>query len=204
MTGDDDFYDALSDAFAGPRRPVDALAQLPLDFQAFYIGHIKLYLDYAEAQLGDARSAIELVHQVFSEIQDAWQALMGEGNFEKAAWAILRQAIGLQLKAEDRRPSFIADGAVARALRASQDQFKIMESSRGLFTAIADLPPKQFDVIVLRHVLGYPTSRIAWFMGLSESVVDYHGRNAKERLRVQLGIPGTPPRSPSGKERNKK
>ncbi|MGK5545713.1 sigma-70 family RNA polymerase sigma factor [Streptomyces sp. URMC 127] len=187
MNGED-FDDAVPSDLP---QQVGALNHLPLDFEAFYLTHGRLYLAYAESHLGNEDQAKELVHQVFLEIKDAWKALLGEGNFEKAAWAVLRQAVGLQLEAEDRRPSFIADGSIARALRASRDQLKIMDSSVGLYTAIADLPPKQFDVIVLRHVLGYSTRDIAWFMGLSESVVDYHHRNGRERLRLQLGLPAS-------------
>lgn len=55
-----------------------------------------------------------------------------------------------------------------------------------------DLPTRQFTVIVLRHMLGYTTKQIAHYMGLDPRTVDYHGRKAKERLRVQLGLPTTP------------
>ncbi|WP_424888877.1 RNA polymerase sigma factor [Streptomyces sp. XH2] len=179
---------------------VDALtpAPLPLDFEAFYLLHVRLYLDYAESHLGHSDQAQELVHQVFSEIRGAWGTLSSEGNLEGATWAVLRQAVGLQMKEEDRRPSFIADGSMARALQASRDQLKRMDSSVGLYAAIADLPPKQFDVVVLRYLLGYETERIAWFLGLSKSVVDYHGRNGRERLRIQLGLPADPPRTRKG------
>ncbi|MET9414022.1 sigma-70 family RNA polymerase sigma factor [Streptomyces klenkii] len=182
-----------------PQR-VDALtpAPLPLDFEAFYLSHVRLYLDYAESHLGDSDQAQELVHQVFSEIRGAWESLSTEGNPEGATWAVLRQAVGVQMREEDRRPSFIADGSMARALRASQDQMKLLDSSVGLYLAISELPPKQFDVVVLRYILGFETKKIAWFMGLSESVVDYHGRNGRERLRVQLGLPADPPRTRKG------
>jgi RNA polymerase sigma-70 factor (ECF subfamily) len=65
-----------------------------------------------------------------------------------------------------------------------------MEGSRGLYTAIAELPNRQFDVIVLRFILGYSAARIAWLLGLkNERTVDYHIRRAKERLSRQLGLP---------------
>ncbi|MFJ7969556.1 hypothetical protein [Streptomyces sp. NPDC096324] len=38
-------------------------------------------------------------------------------------------------------------------------------------------------------MLGYPTKRIARYMGLDTRTVDYHGRKGKERLRIQLGLP---------------
>ncbi|WP_308123154.1 sigma factor-like helix-turn-helix DNA-binding protein [Streptomyces geysiriensis] len=44
-------------------------------------------------------------------------------------------------------------------------------------------------MIALRYLLGYPTKRIARFMGLDTRTVDYHGRKGKERLRIRLGLP---------------
>jgi RNA polymerase sigma-70 factor (ECF subfamily) len=173
---------------------------LPLDAQAFYLGHQELYHRYAEVQLGDRVAAEEAVHRVFLEIEDSWDELLCEGNLEQRAWAVVRRIVGRQLEKERRLPALVINGPIARALRATRDQFKVMESSRGLYAAIADLPPRQFDVIVLRHVLGYPTSRIAWFMGLSERTVDYHGRKGKERLRVLLGLPASAPRAREEKE----
>jgi RNA polymerase sigma-70 factor (ECF subfamily) len=174
---------------AGLGRPVHTPVNLPLDIQAFYLGHQELYHDYAEAQLGDRAAAEDAVHDAFCEIRASWEELLREGNLEQRAWAVVRRIVAGRLEAEDRPPAFVLNGPVARALRAAQDQFKVMHSSRGLYEAIAELPPRQFDVIVLRYVLGYPTQRIAWFMGLGERTVDYHGRRAKEHLRVRLGLP---------------
>ncbi|WP_330342523.1 sigma-70 region 4 domain-containing protein [Streptomyces sp. NBC_00557] len=42
---------------------------------------------------------------------------------------------------------------------------EIASSTNGLYEAILELPTRQFTVIVLRHLLGYPTKRIARYMG---------------------------------------
>ncbi|GAA3155990.1 hypothetical protein GCM10017687_87520 [Streptomyces echinatus] len=52
-----------------------------------------------------------------------------------------------------------------------------------MFKAMSSLPPRQFDVIVLRHVLNHDTKKISWYMGVTPSTVDYHGCKAKERLQ---------------------
>ncbi|WP_435864662.1 sigma factor-like helix-turn-helix DNA-binding protein [Streptomyces phaeochromogenes] len=64
-----------------------------------------------------------------------------------------------------------------------------MESSSGLYEAIAELPNRQFEVIVLRYVLGCPTAKVAWYVGIDERTVGHHLRRAKERLRLRLGLP---------------
>lgn len=189
--------DYLTDPASGLPLPTNAPAQLPLDFEGFYLGHQGLYHAYAHAQLGDERAATDLVHRAFLQILAHWEALLREDDLEQKAWAVLRQLTAAQLRAERRRPSFIADGSFARALRASQEQMHVLEGSIGLYSALAELPPRQFDVILLRYALGYPTHRIAWFLGLDERTVDYHGRRAKERLAIKLGIT---PRTPNDEE----
>ncbi|MGA5454423.1 sigma factor-like helix-turn-helix DNA-binding protein [Streptomyces umbrinus] len=42
---------------------------------------------------------------------------------------------------------------------------------------------------MLRHVLGYPTAKVAWYVGIDERTVGHHLRRAKERLRLRLGLP---------------
>ncbi|MCD9146107.1 RNA polymerase sigma factor [Streptomyces albireticuli] len=71
-------------------------------------------------------------------------------------------------------------------------QLQVMESSLGLFTAIASLPSRQYDVIVLHYVLGYPCSRIANIMGIKPDTVRSHRRLARERIATKLGLSMTP------------
>ncbi|PJE96080.1 sigma-70 family RNA polymerase sigma factor [Streptomyces carminius] len=194
-----DHADRETDGGGPGRRPVRAPLPLPLDVQAFYLGHQELYHDYAEAQLGDRRAAEDAVHEVFREIRGCWYELLREGNLEQRAWAVVRRIVAARLEDEERPPAFVLNGPVTRALRAARDQFRILHGSRGLYEAIADLPPRQFDVIVLRYVLGYPPDKIAWFMGLHERTVDYHARRAKEHLRSRLGLPAPAARRGRGR-----
>ncbi|WP_308251465.1 RNA polymerase sigma factor [Streptomyces albireticuli] len=50
------------------------------------------------------------------------------------------------------------------------------------------LPERQYDVIVLRYVLGYPTSRVAEIMGISPATVRSHVRGARRRLAHDLHL----------------
>ncbi|MBY8889297.1 sigma-70 family RNA polymerase sigma factor [Streptomyces sp. PTM05] len=182
---------ALPAMVPGLSEPVTEPLAFPVDFEAFYLSHLDVYFEYAEAQLGTRQAAEVLVDEVFLEIHGSWKELLTEGNLEQQAWSALRQAVTDRLERDHRAPSFIIDGTVARLLRAHQEHLSVVESSIGLYSEIAALPPRQFDVIVLRYVLGYPTRRIAWFLGLDKKTVDYHGRRGKERLRIRLGIPAT-------------
>jgi RNA polymerase sigma factor (sigma-70 family) len=181
--------------------PVSALMDLPLEFEAFYLVHQEAFHDYAEVNLGGRDTAEDAVHRGCLEILGNWEALLADGNLEQQAWAIMRRTVTRQLEADDRPPALVINGPILRALHTGQllgsarDRLQLMESSRGLYAAIADLPSRQFDVIVLRYILGYPASRVAWLLGLkNDRTIDFHIRKAKERLRIQLGLPDDTPR----------
>ncbi|CAG6395257.1 RNA polymerase sigma factor [Actinacidiphila cocklensis] len=195
--------DAPNQAAAAPdSQTVGALPHLPLEYEAFYLGHQAAFHDYAEVNLGHHENAVETVHRGFLEILGSWETLLSAGNLEQQAWAIMRRLVTTQLEADGRPPALVINGPIHRALSTTQildaarDQLQLMDSSRGLYAAIADLPARQSDVIVLRYVIGYDSARIAWLLGLkNERTVDYQLRRARERLRVQLGLPAeTAPR----------
>ncbi|MFI1018444.1 sigma factor-like helix-turn-helix DNA-binding protein [Streptomyces sp. NPDC020965] len=202
MSGDDVNADASSQE--GPlTRPglglppaldLSPALDLPLDFEAFYLGHQEPFHDYAEVQVGSRHVAEEVIHRAFLEILGGWSGLLRAGNLEQQAWAIVRQAVDEQLTKEDRGPAFVVSGPIAQMLheahaqlfREARGQLLTIESPTGLYEAIADLPPRQFEIIVLRYVLKYPADRVAWFVGLSEPAVEYHTRKAKDRLRLHM------------------
>jgi RNA polymerase sigma-70 factor (ECF subfamily) len=63
-----------------------------------------------------------------------------------------------------------------------------LESPLGLYTAIAALPERQFDVILLQYVLGYPSQQIAHIMGINAGTVRTHRRLARKRIATKLRI----------------
>lgn len=170
--------------------------ELPLDFEAFYLGHHEVFHAYAEVHFGTREAAEEVIHDVFLEIHSGWSQLLSAGNLEQGAWAIVRRVVHHRLEQEGRAPAFIINGPIAQALNkalvTARDKLQKMESSSGLYEAIAELPDRQFEVIVLRYVLGYPTAKVAWYIGIDDRTVGHHLRRAKERLRVKLGLPETP------------
>ncbi|KRV50611.1 hypothetical protein AQ490_16260 [Wenjunlia vitaminophila] len=181
--------EAPADALDATTHLVHAPEELPLSFEAFYRSHQRPYHEYAETQLGDRRAAEELVHHVFLQFLAAWGDLLREANLEAHAWAVLRREVARHLHRRDRRPAFIELGPIAQVLRATQQRLACVEGTIGLYEAIADLPARQFDVIVLSYVLEYPTDTIAWILGLDSRTVNYHRRQGKERLRVRLRLP---------------
>ncbi|WP_326615285.1 hypothetical protein OG949_41045 (plasmid) [Streptomyces scopuliridis] len=158
---------------------------LPLEFEAFYLGHQELFHDYAEVQFGSRPAAEEVIHRVFREILGSWTDLLNAGNLEQQAWAIVRQTVGDQMNQEGREPAFVLSGPIAQALRQDQ-RFSEIASTTGLYEAIAKLPQRQFELIVLRYVLKYSADRVAWYLGLTGAAVDYYIDDAKDRLLFHI------------------
>ncbi|MFI6685574.1 sigma-70 family RNA polymerase sigma factor [Streptomyces sp. NPDC050485] len=160
--------------------PVLAPLDLPLDFEGFYLGHQEFFHAYAEIHLGARRAAEDVVHQVFPGDPGRLGRTpagkrTGMAHAGRPAPPRLRTAPG-----GGTQPAFVINGPIAQNLRAVRNELELTDSANGLYEAIAELPVRQFNVIVLRHLLGYKTSQIARFMGLDVRTVDYHGRNDRD------------------------
>ncbi|MFB7467504.1 sigma factor-like helix-turn-helix DNA-binding protein [Streptomyces sp. NPDC056224] len=180
---------------SGSGRPMYEPLDLPLDFEGFYLGHQEFYHLYAEIHLGSLDAAREVVHQVFLEIHAGWDRLLRADDLDQRTLEVLTRRVRQQLAIEGRDPAFLNDGLIGPTLGAVRAGLEIADGAAGLYDAILELPTRQFNVIVLRHILGYKTDRIARFMGLDVRTVDYHGRKGKERLRIRLGLPAGKPRN---------
>jgi RNA polymerase sigma-70 factor (ECF subfamily) len=67
----------------------------------------------------------------------------------------------------------------------------VLEGEIGLYGAIAALPERQYDVMVLRYVLRAPDEDVAAYLGIELSTVRSHVRHARRRLARMLDIPET-------------
>ncbi|MFJ9714237.1 RNA polymerase sigma factor [Streptomyces sp. NPDC101234] len=194
MSHDDAPEDAsAADQSSGLSQSMFLPLDLPLDFEAFYLGHQEPFHAYAEVHFGTREVAEDVIHEVFLQIHAGWTELLSSGSLEQGAWAIMRRAVHDRLEREGRAPAFVINGPIAQALSCAlatvRDKLQKMESTSGLYEAISELPNRQFEVIVLRYVLGYPTAKVAWYVGIDERTVGHHLRRGKERLRIKLGLP---------------
>lgn len=174
-------------------RPVVRERQhIPVAFWAFHRQFRPAYRRYAELQLGDERLAGRVVHLVFLSLLKGWSRLMEEANPRASAWAHLKEAVDEVLLFEGRESSLPESATFSRVRRAvledARDEFAAMESSVGLYPAIARLPGRQFDVVVLHYVLGFTTARTAGTMGVTEATVRSHRLHARHRLARDLGL----------------
>ncbi|MER5886991.1 sigma-70 family RNA polymerase sigma factor [Streptomyces sp. NPDC001941] len=179
------------------REPRD---MLPHAFWAFHELYHRAYYEYARVQLGNATDARDLVDRVFTHIGFIWRSITAEENLGAYAWALLKERVDSELTAQGRDPAAAETLAFHRAIGAAtgpllddfRRQFKAqvseLESSVGLFAAMARLPERQFDVMVLNYALGFSTGRTALAMGISEATVRSTRRTAKSRLAADLKL----------------
>ncbi|MGW2709901.1 RNA polymerase sigma factor [Streptomyces sp. NPDC001356] len=148
------------------RVPVaEAPLPLPVEFEALYILHQEGFHALALAVLGTNDAAESAVHRAFLEILRLWDRLKAESeDLQQEVWAIVRRTV------------------ISEHLLSLREQMAALDSGSGLYAALGALPPRQFDVMVLRYIGHYDTKRISWYMGITTSTVDYHCRKARERL----------------------
>jgi RNA polymerase sigma-70 factor (ECF subfamily) len=167
------------------------LAQpLPTDLEAFYQAHQDTWRRYAYAQTGLPEAAEQIVDSLTAQLANLWQRASGGDDPGRYAWAVLKTTIVRWLNDHQTRPAFVETVAfdrVALAMDFVREQFNLIEESLALYTAISRLPERQYDVLVLHYVLGYPTGQVAFVLGLDPTDVKAHIRAARERLTQELG-----------------
>ncbi|WP_030398624.1 sigma-70 family RNA polymerase sigma factor [Kitasatospora purpeofusca] len=181
--------DAWSDWDAPPWQAPRAYS-LPLEFEAFYLVQSETYLDYAEIGLNDSGAAWELIHEVFLYILVTWDDMLVERDFMEAAWDVLRAAVAYEKRRMAKpsgSPSFFWKMTFGHAMVRSRVQ--LSREPDDLRQAIAQLPPRQFDVIVLKHFMERSREEIAWLLGIRPVTVDHHHRRARQQLSRTLGRP---------------
>ncbi|MBD2835130.1 sigma-70 family RNA polymerase sigma factor [[Kitasatospora] papulosa] len=150
----------------GSQVPLDAgCLPLPLEFEALFVFNQAAFHDLALAVLGTNDAAERAVHRGFLEILNLWDKLKAESeDLQQEVWAIMRRTV------------------ISEELLSLRKQMAALDSGSGLYEALGNLPPRQFDVMVLRYIGGHSTKRIGWYMGVTASTVDYHCRQARKRL----------------------
>ncbi|MFJ9590718.1 RNA polymerase sigma factor [Streptomyces acidicola] len=171
---------------------------MPPDLEAFVDLYARAHLRYAHTMLGDKPAAKAVVQRCYSHLALNWAAVLKEESPEAYAWRLLKQRVELHLRitgTPGRSASaspVVRTTAMQRAARATLEalrrQLEVMESPLGLYTAIAALPERQYDVIVLHYVLGYSSQQVANIMGIKPDTVRGHRRSARERIASKLGL----------------
>ncbi|MEV0523497.1 sigma-70 family RNA polymerase sigma factor [Streptomyces sp. NPDC050439] len=180
------------------REPSDVM---PPAFWAFHELYHQAYFEYANVQLGDRDAADRLVDTTFVFLAVIWRQVTTQGNREAFAWTLLKERVASELEVQGREAATLEAPASERAtcaacepiMRNFRQEFRAqvteLEDSLGLYRAMAQLPERQFDVMVLQFALGFSTKRTALVMGVCEATVRSTRRAAKRKLAAELELP---------------
>lgn len=178
--------DPWSDGDAAPAVPL--AEHLPVEFSAFVFQHQQAYLRYAHLHLGSKEEAIEVVEGVFARLARNWDQVLRQASVEAYALAELKESLARRLVLAGRPPAIAETAAFTAAREAARHRLHTLESALGLYSAIARLPERQLDVILLAFVIGCPLSRVAHMMGVCEGTVRSHLHAARRRLSQELNL----------------
>lgn len=166
--------------------------QLSIALEAFHATHAPKWLTYAYLHTGSEAAAREVTRSAFRRLGRLWPHALRQASVEAFAWSVLKEGV-VEWLYDHRQPTALTETAafaiVTHALlRECQQRFALLESQLGLYAAIARLPERQCDVIVLRHVIGYGDAQIAALLGVDEVTVRSHASRGKRKLAAALGI----------------
>jgi RNA polymerase sigma factor (sigma-70 family) len=162
------------------------------DFEAFYREYQEVWRAYAYAQTGALEAADQIVDDVTAQLADLWACASGRDDVGRYAWALLKTTIVRWLNDRHTRSAFVetlAFDRTALAMDYVKERFNLIEESLSLYAAVSRLPEREYDVIVLRYVLGYSAAQAAAVLGIDAQSVSRHIRSAKRRLARDIGTP---------------
>ncbi|MFK0168271.1 RNA polymerase sigma factor [Streptomyces sp. NPDC090306] len=177
---------------------------MPPEFWEFHSRYDRACLEYAHIHLGSASAARRLVNSTFLYLAVVWQnRLAAMPNPGAYAWALFKQRVHGELAGQGRDPATTETLAFARAVRAATepllrsfrdtfqteygDEIAELQAGLSLYSCMARLSERQFDIVVLRDALGFSTKETALIIGISEATVRSIRRTAKHRLAAAMG-----------------
>ncbi len=180
-----------------PGPPGHPSRRLPVTFDAFHEYHHKLWLRYAHTQVGTRAAAQSVVEDACADLLEHWDHALEQDSVPQFAWTLLKEHLRKWLDSRGLQPVLVGTAAFHAAIRKllvheMRDEFAVLESELGLYQAIAELPDRQYDVIVVRYVLGHEVEEVAHYLGITAATVRSHVRHAKRRLTRELNLPELP------------
>ena len=161
------------------------------EFELFYREYQEVWRAYAYARTGSLEAADQIIDEVTAQLVGLWACASGPEDVARYAWALLRTTIVRWLNDHQTRAAFVetlAFDRTALAMDFVRERFNLIEESLALYAAIARLPEREYDVTVLRYVLGFPVGQVAAVLNIDTRSVGRYIRSAKQRLARELGL----------------
>ncbi len=185
--------DTEDDPFGEQAVEVELAGAMPVDFVAFHSQNGLAFLHYAQWELGDPEVAAAVVEDVFTFLLQVWPEALQEASLSGFAWAHLREHVARYKAAEVVPVALVKTAQFAALRRASRRQLKAQPvSTLGLYEAIAELPERHYDVVLLTFVLDLERKKVAQLMGISTTTVRSHIHTARRMLAEKIDLDWTP------------
>lgn len=175
----------------------DDRRRLLLSFDAFDTAHHRLWLRYAHTQVGSREAAHRVVEDACRHLLEHWEHALRQESLPAYAWTVLKEHVAKWLAERRQRPLLAETAAFHAAARKPLlselcDEFAVLEGEMGLYAAIARLPERQYDAVVLRYLLGCTEEEVADYLGFETATVRSHISYAKRKLARELRTPPGP------------
>jgi RNA polymerase sigma-70 factor (ECF subfamily) len=155
-------------------------------FRALFERHHARVYRYALLRVGDAEAARDVAQEVFTAV---WSGLPGfapehAGSFPAWLFGIARNVVGTHHRRTHRAVPVPDDDLPEGAVEFEGE----LVTRRLLIDALRALPVDQREVLVLRFLVGLPTSDVAGTMRRSEGAVTALQLRAMDKLRRRLEV----------------
>jgi RNA polymerase sigma-70 factor (sigma-E family) len=159
--------------------PRDRDVQIATLYDAHALGLIRL----AYLMLGSQAAAEDVVQDAFCGLYRRWRHIADPGK----ALLYVRSAVINGCRSELRRRKFAADSPAMPAGVSAEDSALANEDRRQAVLALASLPDRQRQVLVLRFYLDLSDAQIARALGIGPSTVRSTAHRALTALGRSLG-----------------
>ncbi|MCT9010112.1 SigE family RNA polymerase sigma factor [Streptomyces rhizosphaerihabitans] len=162
------------------------------EFQSFVVGRWPRLMRTAFLLTGEQHAAEDLVQATLEQVYVAWRRV---GAADEPEAYVRRVMINAHARKHRRKlKEFLApkdDSGLARELPDSGDPIARADDRGALITALAQLPPRQRQAVVLRYWEDLSESQAAEAMGCSVGAVKSNAAKGIAKLRVIPGLADT-------------
>ncbi|WP_328668779.1 SigE family RNA polymerase sigma factor [Streptomyces sp. NBC_00328] len=162
------------------------------EFQSFVVGRWPRLMRTAFLLTGEQHAAEDLVQTTLEQVYVAWRRV---GAADEPDAYVRRVMINAHARKHRRKlKEFLApkdDSGLNREVPDSGDPIARADDRGALITALAQLPPRQRQAVVLRYWEDLSESRTAEAMGCSVGAVKSNAAKGIAKLRVIPGLADT-------------
>jgi RNA polymerase sigma factor (sigma-70 family) len=148
-------------------------------FETFYRENLARIVRACALVTLDVALAEDVAAEAFARLWSRWGQIRGDDHAGGFVFKTAMRLCGKELRRRARR---------APAGVSAPDEMQRALERHDVGRALAELPLRQRQAVVLRDWAGFETSEVARMLGTKESTVRVHLARARERLRESLTV----------------